>query len=181
VLDRLRRRLGRRFSVFAALAAASLGLGGCLYGFSGGAGLGSDVRTIAIAPFLNESDRFDVADEVYAGLLRDLPGRLGLRIASEETADVVLRGALLGYTLVAPNYRAAGGAGVGGVEVLQRQVQLRMHLMLVNTRESTIIWEDRALSVSGSYAEDGGSEEDGRLEAIELVLQRIVDGAQSRW
>lgn len=153
-------------------------LEGCLYGFSAGSGLTSQISTIFIAPISNESDRFDVAGEIYAALLADLPGRLGLRIASEETADAVLEGVLMSYSLQAPNYRTGGD---GGAQVLQRSVQLRLQVMLVDTRESLIIWDNRGLSAVGTYAENGGSEEEGLAEAIELILQQIVDGAQSRW
>ena len=169
---------GRPIAAVLGLVLLTLPLSACLYGFSAGAGVGSEINTIAIEPVLNESDRFDVADEIYTALQADLPGRLGLRPGSEESADAVLRAVLSSYSLSAPNYRSAGEAGA---QVLQRQVQLRLQILIFDREERVVLWEDRALSVVGTYPESGGAEEDGRAEAVELLIQRIVDGVQSRW
>ena len=172
-------RISRRtYLKLSGLALSSATLGGCLYGFSAGSGITSEISTIAIMPIDNQSDRFDVADEVYAAILSELPGRLGLRVASEEVADAVLSGVLMSYNLQAPNYRSTAG---GGAQVLQRSVQLRFQVMIVDARQNLILWDDLGLTAQGTFAEVGGSEEDGRAEAIELLLQQIVDGAQSRW
>jgi hypothetical protein len=46
--------------------------------------------------------------------------------------------------------------------------------------ENVVVWDDLSLSTQGQYLEDDG-EEVGRIEAIKLLVQRIVDGAQSNW
>jgi len=47
--------------------------------------------------------------------------------------------------------------------------------------ENVILWESRGLVAQGEFLESSESEEVGRLEAIELLVQKIVDGAQSNW
>ena len=69
---------------------------------------------------------------------------------------------------------------VPAVEVLQRQVNIRVQVALIDLVENVILWDDQGLSTQGQYLE-GESEEVGRAEAIELLVQRIVDGAQSNW
>ena len=64
--------------------------------------------------------------------------------------------------------------------MLQRQVNIRVEVELIDLVENLILWDDLGLSTQGQYLE-GESEEVGRAEAIELLVQRIVDGAQSNW
>jgi hypothetical protein len=44
-----------------------------------------------------------------------------------------------------------------------------------------ILWEGSNISVRGEYQENVDTEEAGRALAIELLVQRVVDGAQSNW
>ena len=47
--------------------------------------------------------------------------------------------------------------------------------------QNVILWDDLGLATQGQYLEESETEEVGRAEAIELLVQRIVDGAQSNW
>ena len=64
--------------------------------------------------------------------------------------------------------------------MLQRQVSIRVEVELIDLVENVILWDHRGLSTQGQYLE-GEPEEIGRIEAIELLVQRIVDGDQSNW
>lgn len=150
---------------------------GCNYSFRAGSGFPSHVQTIAILPFENETDRFELTQEVHEALLRELPGALGIRAAGEEVADAVLRGTVRRYAVGAPLYRSGSE---GTAEVVERQVSIGLSVEIVDVRENVILWEDRSLSAQGQYLE-AQVEDVGRVEAIELIVQRIVDGAQSNW
>ena len=102
-----------------ALATASVAAG-CMYSFRAGSFPPEHIKTIAIQPFDNETTRFELSGELYDQLLRNLPRALGIRTAGEDVADAVVRGVILRYDVVAPNYRA--GAEGQPAEVLQRQV-----------------------------------------------------------
>ena len=153
--------------------------GACNYSFSAGAGLPSHVRTVAILPFENETGRFEVTQEVYDALLQELPRALGLSLAGEESADAIVSGTILGYSLNAPLYRR--GQEAETVEVLQRQVRLSVEVQILDRAEYAILWDNSRLQVEGQYLDASETEEDGRAEAIELLVQEIVDGAQSNW
>ncbi len=158
---------------------AGVAAGACNYSFSAGAGLPSHVRTVAILPFENETGRFEVTQEIYDALLQELPRALGLSLAGEEAADAIVSGTILSYNLNAPLYRR--GQEAETVEVLQRQVRLSVEVQILDRAEYTILWDDSRLQVEGQYLDASETEEDGRAEAIELLVQEIVDGAQSNW
>ena len=160
------------FSLVAVLAA-----GGCNYGFRSGS-FPEHIRTVAILPFDNGTNRFELTQEIHQELLRTLPRALGVTNAGEDVADAVIQGRIVRYDMTAPLFRS--GQQPGQVDVLQRQVNIRVQVELIDVVENVILWDDLGLSTQGQYLE-GESEEVGRAEAIELLVQRIVDGAQSNW
>ena len=156
---------------------ALLAVAGCNYGFRSGS-FPDHIRTVAILPFDNDTNRFELTQEIHEQLLRQLPSALGVTNAGEDVADAVIHGRIVRYDMTAPLFRADQAAGQ--VDVLQRQVNIRVSVELVDLVENVILWDDQGLSTLGQYLE-GESEEIGRIEAIELLVQRIVDGAQSNW
>jgi len=137
------------------------------------------VKTVAIVPFENETNRPELTDEVFQMLLREFPRSQGLQPAGEEVADAVIRGKIRRYDLSTPSYRP--GAAGETPQVLQRQVTLMVEVQIVNLVDNTILWESPGISVMGQYLEETESEDVGRALAIELLIQRIVDGAQENW
>lgn len=167
-----RQRIGLRLTFVALLAVT-----GCNYSFRSGS-FPEHIRTVAILPFDNDTNRFELTQEIHDELLRALPSALGVTNAGEDVADAVIRGRILRYDMTAPLFRA--GQQDDRVDVLQRQVNIRVEVELIDLVENVILWDDRGLSTQGQYLE-GESEEGGRAEAIELLVQIIVDGAQSNW
>ena len=169
-----RRRL---LALFGLLLATATGWA-CNYSFQAGSFPPPHVRTIAVEPFDNETERFEVATELYDQLVQDLPSALGVRQAGLDNADAVVRGAVTRYQVQAPNYRA--GAGGQPAQVLQREVRISIRVQIVDRVENVILWESSSETAQGLFAE-GAPEEEGRRSAIELLVQAIVDGAQSNW
>lgn len=155
-----------------------LGVTACNYSFVAGSFPPPHIETISIEPFDNETPRFELSAELYDQLLRNLPGALGIRTAGADVADAVVRGSINRYDVAAPNYRA--GAGGQPAEVLQRQVNISVSVQIVDLVENVILWESNNVTALGEYPE-GAPEETGRQRAIELLVQEIVDGAQSNW
>lgn len=151
---------------------------GCNYSFRAGSFPPPHIRTIAIEPFGNETNRFEVSAELYDQLLRNLPGALGIRTAGADVADAIVRGAVTRYDVQAPNYTSAGGGQAA--QVLQRQVSIGARVEIVDLVENVILWESSSVIGQGQFAE-GAPEDSGRRQAIEILVQRIVDGAQSNW
>lgn len=154
-------------------------LSGCMYSFQAGAGFPDYVKTVAVLPFENETNRFELTQEVFQALQREFPRSMGLQPAGLEVADAVVRGVIVAYDLSTPSYRP--GAPGQTPQVLQRQVTLRVSIEIVNLVDNEILWESQSVSVRGEYLEDSGDEAEGRTLAIENLVQRVIDGAQSNW
>ncbi len=171
-------RLAR--SVFIRLVALTtlLAAGACNYSFRAGSFPPPHIRTIAIEPFDNQTNRFELSAELYDELLRNLPGSLGIRTAGLDVADAVVRGSITRYDVAAPNYRA--GADGRAPQVLQRQVSISISVEIIDLVENVILWESSSVVAQGEFPE-GAPEDGGRQIAMELLVQRIVDGAQSNW
>lgn len=155
-----------------------LSMSGCLYSFQAGAGLPSHVRTVAVVPFDNNSDRFDLAQEVYEAILRDVPRAFGVRVGAEESADVVIRGVVRRYSVDAPSYRPSP---TGGAEVLERSVNIGIELQVLDMVDRVILWENRSLTARGVFLEGTEQEEDGRALAVEQIVRDLINGLQTNW
>jgi hypothetical protein len=153
-------------------------LAGCVYQFQGG-NFPEHLRTLGIAPVENDTPRLEVTGELQDELTRNLARSLGVQSAGSDIADAVVRVRVTSYQVNAPNYRQ-GGTGQPA-EVLQRQVSIGVTVQIVDQVNNQIYWEDTGVRAEGQFLESSETEEVGRLEAIELLVQRIVDGAQSNW
>lgn len=158
------------------LAALALALAACPYGFAGG-GLPPHVRTVAILPFDNLTPEPLLTQEVADALREAVQGRLGLRPASEASADAVVRGTISRYQPDIPLSFQPGR--VGQVEVTARRVQLTLRVEIYDQREGRALWVRESLIVDGEYTPPNESE--GRRKALEKLVTDIVDGAQSQW
>jgi hypothetical protein len=160
----------------ASLLATALAACG-IYTFSGGGGLPGYIDTIAILPFDNQTTQFTLTQELTQALSDDVPGRLGLKPGAEGTADAVLRGTILRYGERATNYQERPGDPI----IIQRRVEIAISVELFDIAENQILWSSRSLSAYGEYLPDSQTEEVGRRLAIENLVQKIIDGAQSQW
>ena len=151
---------------------------GCNYSFGAGSFPPPHIRTIYIEPFDNSTNRFELSAELYDELLSNLPGALGIRAAGADVADAIVRGSITRYDVLAPNYRAA--AAGQPAQVLQRQVNIAISVEIIDLVENVMLWESSSVLAQGEFLE-GSPEDGGREEAIELLVQKIVDGAQSNW
>lgn len=167
---------GSRPALALALLAGLAG-SGC-YSFSGGGGFPSDVRTVYIAPFENRTDRFELEEQIFRKMTETLPRALGVRPAGEQVADAVVRGRIVRYEDGAQSYVPGQQ---GQVQVLQHQVTIVVSVEIVHIARNEILWESSSVTGRGEYSPDRQSDEAARVKAIEVLVQQIIDGAQSQW
>jgi hypothetical protein len=153
-------------------------LAGC-YGFQGGGGFPSTIRTVYIQPFDNQTAQFELDQQIFGKLLEKLPRALGVRPGGQEVADAIVRGKVVRYDDVAQNYRA--GSEQQDVQVLQHQVTVTISVELIDTRRRVVLWESSGLSGRGEYIPGQQSDVVARDLAVENLVQQIIDGAQSQW
>ena len=165
------RRSGR--SSFLVLLVA---VAGCWpYGFAGG-GLPSNIHTVAVLPFENETPQADLQREVWEALRGEMKSRLGLRDAPEVRADAVVRGTLLRYDTGIP---IALSASRGQVTSARRKLQIVCDIEIVDQKTGTMLWQRKGMTAEGEYEEP--NEINGRREALKKLVTDVVEGAQSQW
>jgi hypothetical protein len=170
----------RRSEAARAIAALALVLlPGCNYTFQAGSGFPPHIQTLAVIPFENETDRFEMTQELHQLLLDELPRTFGVRTGSEEFAEAVVRGTIRQYTVQADSYRPE--AGGDRTQVIERQVSVSVEVQVVDLVNNLVLWESPSLSATGEFLEASGTEEDGRRLALTRVVQDIINGLQSNW
>src|SRR5687767_15721050 len=166
----------RRFGAFSKIA-CTLVLAGCgvRYGFSQGA-FPSHVRTMAILPFENQTAAAELQNELFESMRKELQRRLGVRDAPQERADALVRGTIVSYDADVP---IAFSADPRQAISARRRLQITVDVEIVDQTTGKVLWQRKALRAEGEYAERAAPE--GRRQAIEKIVNDIVEGAQSQW
>lgn len=162
----------RRFGALSIL----LMVAGCFpYGFAGG-GLPSHVRTVAVIPFENLTSAPELQQELALALRLELKNRLGLREAAESRASAIVRGTIQRYETDIPiGFSAANKQQTSA----RRQLQISVDIELVDQVSGKSLWTRKGLIAEGQYEERG--EATGRKQAIERIVNEVIQGAQSQW
>lgn len=160
------------------LVSAALLTSGC-YGFQGGGGFPSDIRTMYIEPFENQTVQVELDQLLFRKLTDQLPRALGTRPAGERNADAIVRGRIVNYDDVSQNYRP--GQSGARIDVLTYQVAITVAVEIIDVKRNLILWDSNSLVGRGEYRRDTQKDTDGREIALNHILQQIVDGAQSQW
>ena len=159
-----------------ALSLILLLLGGCIpYGFAGG-GLPPHVRTVAVIPFENLTSVPEVQQELALALRNQLRDRLGLREAAENKASAIVRGTIQRYEADIPIGFSASNKSQTSA---RRQLQITVDLEMIDQVTGKTLWSRKGLMAEGQYEERG--EASGRKQAIDRVINELVQGAQSQW
>jgi hypothetical protein len=145
------------------------------YGFTGG-GLPSHIRTVAIVPFDNQTATPDLPRQLADTLRARLHSRLGLRDATEAKANAIVRGTIQRYETDIPiGYSASNKQ----TTTARRMLQLVVDIEMIDQVTGKTLWQRKGLLAEGQYEEAG--EATGRLQAIDIIVNNVIEGAQSQW
>ncbi len=161
--------------MLAVAAAAVLVQSGCLYGFAGG-GLPRELRTVAVLPFDNLTPVPDVQRELFEALRKAMQDRLNLRDAPADRADVLVTGTIKEYEVDLPVGVAADPRQATSA---RRKLQLVVDFEIVNQRTGESLQTKTGARREAQYAE--GAELRGRREAIEQLVNELIDDMLSQW
>lgn len=150
-----------------------------MYGFTGG-GLPSHVRRVYIEPFENDTPYQTLTADLQRNLQERLPGSLGVRLASLQTADAVVRGRLRSADEQTTNFNPNPDAS-GRIERLEARVQISFDAEIYDVRNDRILWRGNGITAIGNFDPNRESVEAGRRKALEEVVIKLVEGAQSQW
>jgi Lipopolysaccharide-assembly len=158
-----------------AIIAIAIALGGCVYGFAGG-GLPPAVRTIAILPFENQTPSAELQQEFMTRLRKELRARLAVREAGEAQANAIVRGAITRYE---PDIPIAFSADRTQSVAARRKLMLTIDIEIYDQTAGRVLWSRKGMTAEGEYAER--QEPEGRRQAIEKLVNDVIEGAQSQW
>lgn len=158
------------------VASAALSVLPACYSFSGGGGLPRSIKTVAIQPFDNQTASPELQREVFDELRKVMRDRLNLREAPEARADLVVRGVIAKYDVDLPAGASADGRQT---TTTRRRLQLSLDVEIIEQATGRELYKKTGLQREGQYAE--GSEKTGRRNALESLMNDIVEGLQSQW
>lgn len=145
------------------------------YGFTGG-GLPSHIRTVAIVPFENQTATPELPRELTDALRTRLHDRLGLRDESESKANAIVRGTIQRYETDIPIGYSANNRQA---TTARRLLQLVVDIEMIDQVTGKALWQRKGLLAEGQYEERG--EAAGRRQAIDRIVNDVIEGAQSQW
>jgi hypothetical protein len=147
------------------------------YSFSGSSGgLPKNLRTVAIQPFDNQTASPELQREIFEQLKRAMQDRLSLREAPEARADVVVRGVITRYDV---DLSAGVSADPRQTNSSRRRLQLVIDIEIVDQTSGRMLFKRAGMMREGQYAE--GGEAAGRRNAIEGIVNDLIEGTQSQW
>ena len=158
-----------------ALLIANFGASAC-YKFAGSGGFPSDLKTVAIVPFDNQTPSPEVQRDLNEAIRKSFHDRLSLRDAPEDRADVIVKGVITQYEADVP---AGISANTSQVNVSRRRLQLVVNIEITNTKTGKSLLKQDGMQSEGAYAE--GKEADGRKLAIETLVDQMIQRSQSQW
>jgi len=150
-------------------------LTGCFYSFAGG-GLPPNIHTMAISTFDNQTASPDLPKELYDTMHRELQKRLGVRDAPSDRADALVKGTISAYEADVPvGFSANPQQAVSA----RRRLQITVDVEIIDQSNGRPLFTKKALREEADYNER--AEADGRQQAIDKLVQQIIDGVQSNW
>ena len=157
-----------------AMACAALFAAGCRYHLTGG-GLPSDIKSVAIIPFDNETASPELQHELNQALRNSFASKLGLKEAGEDKASAVVRGKIVTYDL---DVATAFSANPAQATSSRRQLKVSVHVEIFDQIHNKTLWTGDLVAL-GDYPE--GGEAAGRKQAVEKIVSDVIQGAQSQW
>ena len=176
---RERRRVfsGRKSDSLAAvgsmvLSVVLLTLSGCgIYTFNPGGK--SDIEAIAVQRFENTTEEYGLADQVTDLIIDEFIADGTMAVVSEENADAVLVGKLVEYEHKPLTYDASD-------QVSRYEVLMTFDVALKKPNSDDNIWSQR-MRQQGQYDVAEQTEDDGRQQAIRLLIDAIIDKTIRSW
>jgi len=146
-----------------------------LYSFAGG-GLPPHIHTMAIVTFDNQTPSPDIPKELYDRMRKELQQHLGVRDATQERADALVKGVIVSYDADVP---VAFSSNPQQSVTARRHLQLTIDVEILDQSNGKVLYANKALRGEADYAER--AEVAGREVAIAKIVQSIIEGVQSKW
>ena len=152
--------------------AASLLVSGCgVYSLSGRGQ--SEISTISIEPFENDTNRYELTDRLTETIVDAFISDGNLKVVPGQQADALLQGSLLTYKREPYKFDEND-------QVQQYKVVMGFQVSLLNPREDTQYWSEQ-LNMEGIYDANTETEEDGQQRAAQRLVDAIINKTTKSW
>lgn len=146
-----------------------------MYHLTGG-GLPSNIKTVAVLPFENETATPELPREINEELRKAMSSRLGLHDAPEVKADAIVRGTIVRYEI---DQAVAYTSNAAQATSARRRLSVVIDVEIVDQATGKALWTGKGITAQGEYAEN--AEAAGRKQAVERLVNLVIEGAQSQW
>lgn len=133
----------------------------------------SDIKSVAVERFDNETAEYGLEDQVTDQIVDALIADGTLKVVALEQADAVLSGILTNY-----DRKPAGFDENDQVE--NYRVTIGFDIVLKKVADDSEIWKEK-ISQNGVYDIDTETEDVGRQKAVELLVQEIINKTTKSW
>jgi hypothetical protein len=135
------------------------------------------LKTIQIEQFQNQSDEFELSEELFVKLSDDFQADGRLRLVTEN-ADCILEGEIRDYTDKIYSYE--------GSTVQEYQVKIMFWVKFTDLTTEEVLWENSNLIISDTYSQtdesaDYTNEEEARLAIYEDLFENIIKNTLEQW
>ena len=139
------------------------------------------MKTVAIPTFGNSTVEFGLSNDITQSLIGGFTADHSLRIAQERDANAVLRGTVVAYRNQVFGYTSQERA-------TEYEIVLTCAVSFRDLVKNKDIWKDDALTIRTTYnvvavgtSEPARTEADGRRDAIQKLVDRIVSRTVQGW
>jgi len=133
----------------------------------------SNISSVSVERFENDTPEFGLSDMMTNKVIDAFISDGTMNIVSAENADVTLIGKLVKYDRKPHEFTPDD-------EVISYAVTMDFDIVLKNSNDGSEIWKER-ISQQGIYQIDSETEEDGQQEAIELLVETIINKTTKSW
>ncbi len=161
-----------RHVVISVIIVLGLSLSGCgVYTFNPRGK--SEISTVAVERFENQTAEYGLEDNMTDLITDALIADGTMQVVSEDLAEAILQGTLVGYDRKPYNYDEND-------QVASYKVAMIFQVSLTNRGDDTELWTER-MTQEGIYLADSETEEDGQQRAIELLIEAILNKTTKSW
>jgi hypothetical protein len=133
----------------------------------------SEIESIAVQPFENETAEFGLADRLTEIVIDAFIADGNLKVVSPEHADALLQGTLTYYDRVPETFDQND-------QVQTYKVVMDFKVTLKDAQTEDVIWSETSRQ-EGPYDANTEREEDGQQRAGELLVQMIINKTTKSW
>ena len=133
----------------------------------------SDIQTISVEPFENQTPEYGLADRLTEVVIDALIADGNLKVVPAEGADAILFGTLTHYERVVEKFDEND-------QVEEYKVLMDFELTLRNPRDDAVIWTE-SVRQEGIFSADEETEEDGQRRAGDRRVEVVINKTTKSW